>query len=78
MLFVERCDGMSPRGRMVFSQGETFHQDTHNGMAYLFYYTKQTPMGKISMKTTMTAGRSAGAVEKSVCCFVYKVKVTDD
>ena len=35
-------------------------------------------MGKISMKTTTTAGRSAGAVEKSVCCFVYKVKVTDD
>ena len=30
------------------------------------------------MKTTMTAGRSAGAVEKSVCCFVYNVKVTDD
>ena len=30
------------------------------------------------MKTTMTAGRSDGAIEKSVCCFVYKVKVTDD
>ena len=27
------------------------------------------------MKTTMTAGRSAGAVEKSVC---YNIKVTDD
>ena len=47
-------DGMSPRGRMVFpraepegnssSQGETFHQDTHTGMAYLFYYTEQTPI----------------------------------
>ena len=27
------------------------------------------------MKTTMTAGRSAGAMEKSVC---HNVKVTDD
>ena len=47
-------DGMSPRGRMVlpralpsgkpFSLWETFHQDTHTGMAYLFYYTEQTPI----------------------------------
>ena len=52
-------DGMSPRGRMVFpraelegkpsSRGETFHQDTHTGMACLFYCTKQTQFGKISM-----------------------------
>ena len=26
------------------SQGETFHQDTHTGMVYLFYYTEQTPI----------------------------------
>ena len=56
---------------------ETFHQDTHTGMAYLFYYMEKKQFGKISMKT-MTAVRSAGAVEKSVCCFVYNVKVTDD
>ena len=37
------------------SQGETFHQDTHTGMVYLFYYTEQTQFGKISM----TAGRSS-------------------
>ena len=45
-------DGMSPRGRMVFprveperklsSRGETFHQDTHTGIAYLFYHIEQT------------------------------------
>ena len=39
-------DGMSPLGRMVFAQapssgkpsslGETFHQDTHTVMAYLY------------------------------------------
>ena len=56
-------DGMSPRGRMVFpraepegkpsSLGETFHQDTHTGMAYLFYHIEQTQFGKISMKATM-------------------------
>ena len=44
---------MFPRGRMVFpraepegkpsSRGETFHHVTHTGMAYLFYYTEQTP-----------------------------------
>ena len=28
-------------------------------MAYLFYYTEHTQFGKISMKTTMTAGRSS-------------------
>ena len=53
-------DGMSPRGRMVFpraepsgkpsSRGEIFHQDTHTGMAYLFYYTQQTEFGNISKK----------------------------
>ena len=46
-------DGMLPRGRMVFpraepegkpsSWGETFHHVTLTGMAYLFYYTEQTP-----------------------------------
>ena len=46
-------DGMSPRE-------ETLHQDTHTGMAYLFYHIEYKPQfGKISMKTTMTAGRSA-------------------
>ena len=52
-----------------------FPRADHTGMAYLFYHIEQTPIGNISMKTTMTAGRSAGAVEKSVC---YNVKVTDD
>ena len=42
-----------------FSRGETFHHDTHTGMAYLFYYTEKPQFGKISMKTTMTAGRSS-------------------
>ena len=69
-----------PEGGWFFQgQSPTFHQDTHTAMAYLFFYTeKKQQFGKISMKTTMTAGRSAGAVEKSACCFVYKVKVTDD
>ena len=40
-----------------------------------FIISNKPLFGKISMKTTMTAGRSAGAVEKSVC---YDVKVTDD
>ena len=26
-----------------YALGETFHQDTHTGMVYLIYYTKQTP-----------------------------------
>ena len=52
-----------PKGKLS-SRGETFHQDTHTGMAYLFYYTEQTPIGKISMKTLMTAGRSS---ENSGC-----------
>ena len=30
------------------------------------------------MNTTMTAGRSAGAVEKSALFFAYNGKVTDD
>ena len=40
-----------------------------------FIVSNKPQFGKISMKTTMTAGRSAGAVEKSIC---YNVKVTDD
>ena len=42
---------MSPRGKMVFprvapegkpsSRGETFHQDTHTGMAYLYIIIPQ-------------------------------------
>ena len=40
-----------------------------------FIISNKPQFGKISMKTTMTAGRSAGAVEKRVC---YNVKVTDD
>ena len=65
-------DEMSPRGRMVFpraqpegkpsSRGEIFHQDTHTGMAYLFYYTEQTPR-KISMvvgRSSENGGRFAG------------------
>ena len=40
-----------------------------------FIISNKPQFGKISMKTTMTASRSAGAVEKSVC---YNVKVTDD
>ena len=26
------------------SRGETFYQHTHTGMAYLFYYSEQTPI----------------------------------
>ena len=32
-----------PQGKPS-SLWETFHQDTHTGMAYVFYYTEQTPM----------------------------------
>ena len=52
-------DGIIPPEGKPSSRGETFHQDTHTGMAYLFYYTEQTQFGEISMKTTMTAGRSS-------------------
>ena len=41
------------------SRGETFHQDTHTGMAYFFIILNKPQFGKISMKTTMTAGRSS-------------------
>ena len=47
-------DRMSHLGRMVLPRAppsgkpssfwEIFYQDTHTGMAYLFYYTKQTPI----------------------------------
>ena len=40
--------------------------------------SNKTQFHKISVKTTMTAGRSAGVVEKSVCCSVYKVKDTGE
>ena len=43
-----------------------------------FIISNKPQFGNISVKTTMTAGRSAGAVEKRICCFVYNVKVTDD
>ena len=33
---------MPPEGKPS-SRGETFHHVTHTGMAYLFYYTEQTP-----------------------------------
>ena len=55
-------DGMSPRGSMVFPRAP-------------FIISNKPQFGKISMDSTMTAGRSSGAVEKSVC---YNVKVTDD
>ena len=45
--------------QITYVQVKACHQDTHTGTAYLFYYTEQTPLGKITMKTTMTAGRSS-------------------
>ena len=47
-----------PEGGWFF-RGETFHQDTHAGMAYLFYYPNKPQFGKILMKTTMTACTSS-------------------
>ena len=55
-------DGMSPRGSprgKPSSLWETFHQDTHTGMAYLFIIPNKPQFGKMSTKTTMTAGRSS-------------------
>ena len=40
-----------------------------------FIISNKPQFGKISIKTTMTASRSAGAVEKSIC---YNAMVTDD
>ena len=53
---------------------KTFHQDTHTGMAYLFYYTEQTQFGKVSMQTTMTAGRSS---ENGVVFFPVDISPVD-
>ena len=60
-------DGMSPEGR---------HSIRIPTLAWhiCFIISNKPQFGKILMKTTMTAGRSAGAVEKSVC---YNVKVTE-
>ena len=79
---------MSPTGRMVFPRTEPEGKPSSEGRHSIriptlpwhiwFIIPNKPQFAKISMKTTMTAGRSAGAVEKSVCCFVYKVKVTDD
>ena len=64
-------------GKTILPRGDIPSGYSHcHGIFVLLYQTNQ--FGKISKKTTMTAGRSAGAVEKSTCCFVYKVKVTDD
>ena len=77
-------DGMSPRERMVFPRENHPLEGIHSiriptlPWHICFIIPNKPQFGKISMKTTMTAGRSAGAIEKSVYCFVYKVKVTDD
>ena len=63
--------GLRPRGDILFGYPHWY------GVFVLLYRTNPN-LVKISMKTTMTSGRSAGAVEKSVCCLVYNVNVTDD
>ena len=70
-------DGMSPLGRMENHPPEGTHSIRIPTLAWhiCFIISNKPQFGKISMKTTMTAGSSARAVEKSVC---YNVKVTDD
>ena len=73
-------DGMSPWGGKPSSRVEGRHSIRIPTLAWriCFIIPNKPQFRKISIKTTMTAGRSAGAVEKSVCCSVYNVKVTDD
>ena len=40
------------------SRGETFHHVTHTGMAYLFYYTEQTPFVIVNKARSQMTGNS--------------------
>ena len=58
-------DGMSPRGRIVFPRQNHPHEGRHSiriptlAWHICFIIPNKPQFGKISMKTTMTAGRSS-------------------
>ena len=49
--------GREPEGKPS-SRGEAFHQVTHTGMAYLFYYTEQTPFVIVNKARSQMTGDS--------------------
>ena len=51
--------GQSPReNHTEWNVMETFHHVTHTGMAYLFYYTEQTPFVIVNKARSQMTGDS--------------------